>query len=192
MLGSDNGCWTAGFGNTDYEGSGGLGNNLGKLSNWFMALWLARQSSSRKNLKAWKDGNLNVAYMQVRHPNWCAAQYQNWLDFGLPLEHPKVDPATQVFIFSGFWLVEHFGLRYVLVMMALELVEEIGAQLWYVLDKDGQLSWVLTVGEICAEGLNFIPPFSQKVRFRLIWHAWSWKDREVGEFLVGKFFPSSS
>ena len=24
------------------------------------------------------------------------------------------------------------------------------------------------------------------------WHVCSWKDREVGEFLVGKFFPSSS
>ena len=125
----------------------------------------AQKYDKRKvfNLKAWKDGNLNVAYMQVRHPNWCAAQYQNWLDFGLPLEHPKVDPATQVFIFSGFWLVEHFGLRYVLVMMALELVEEIGAQLCYVLDKDDQLSWVLTVGEICVEEQNFIHQFSQKV-----------------------------
>ena len=48
-----------------------------------------------------------------------------------------------------------------LVMMALELVEEIGAQLWYVLDKDDQLLWALTVGEICVEEQNFIHPFSQ-------------------------------
>ena len=34
--------------------------------------------------------------MQVRHPGWCSAQYQNWIDFGLPLEHPKVDPTTQI------------------------------------------------------------------------------------------------
>ena len=51
-----------------------------------------------------------------------------------------------------------------LVMMALELVEEIGEQHWFVLDKEDQLLWVLTVGEICAEELNFIHPFSQKVR----------------------------
>ena len=54
-----------------------------------------------------------------------------------------------------------------LVMMALELVEEIGEQHWFVLDKEDQLLWVLTVGEICAEEQNFIHRFSQKVRFSI-------------------------
>ena len=32
MLGRQNGCWSAGFGNVDYEASGGLGNNMdGKI-----------------------------------------------------------------------------------------------------------------------------------------------------------------
>ena len=81
-----------------------------------------------------------------------------------------------------------------LVMMALELVEEIGAQLWYVLDKDGQLSWVLTVGEICVEEQNFIHQFSQKVScFGMhVVGKGSWKESEIGEILVGKFFLRSS
>ena len=81
-----------------------------------------------------------------------------------------------------------------LVMMALELVEEIGAQLWYVLDKDDQLLWALTVGEICVEEQNFIHPFSQKVScFGMhVVGKGSWKESEIGEILVGKFFLRSS
>ena len=53
--------------------------------------------------------------------------------------------------------------RFVQVMTDLEHVEETEERLWYVLEKEDLLSWELTVGEICAEELNFIHPYSQKV-----------------------------
>ena len=53
--------------------------------------------------------------------------------------------------------------RFVQVMTDLEHVEETEERLWYVLEKEDLLSWELTVGEICAEELNFIHRYSQKV-----------------------------
>ena len=101
--------------------------------------------------------------MQVRHPNWCAAQYQNWLDFGLPLEHPKVDPATQVGFRAFYWLIYTGFFRFVREMTDLEHVEGTEEQRWSVLEKEDLLLWGLTVGEICVEELNFIHRYSQKV-----------------------------
>ena len=49
--------------------------------------------------------------------------------------------------------------------MDLEHVEEIEERLWSVLEKEDLLSWELTVGEICAEELSFIHPYSQKVSY---------------------------
>ena len=48
-------------------------------------------------------------------------------------------------------------------MTDLEHVEETEERLWSVLEKEDLLSWELTVGEICAEELNFIHPYLQKV-----------------------------
>ena len=48
-------------------------------------------------------------------------------------------------------------------MTDLEHVEETEERLWSVLEKEDLLSWELTVGEICAEELNFIHRYSQKV-----------------------------
>ena len=48
-------------------------------------------------------------------------------------------------------------------MTDLEHVEETEERPWSVLEKEDLLSWELTVGEICAEELNFIHRYSQKV-----------------------------